>query len=209
MKNELTFDKVVDRLVDGLTYNENEMYMIRHWLMNYQKKNHLSLQQLDDLCFNDSVWVFDHIFACNDNDYDKRSTEDIKRRILKMKMINKGLELTNTLGNIVENSEEMVYANYVINVGNSWVNLEPVDSAYTKEEAITKAKRTGARCQEVVYSPADDQNYPDKVVWRNRSVTYKCCHYCGKGVCEIPVYQECDGKDYYCPEFKDIYDKEV
>lgn len=69
MKNELTFDKVVDRLVDGLTYNENEMYMIRHWLMNYQKKNHLSLQQLDDLCFNDSVWVFDHIFACNDNDY--------------------------------------------------------------------------------------------------------------------------------------------
>lgn len=71
MKNELTFDKVVDRLVDGLTYNENEMYMIRHWLMNYQKKHRLSLQQLDDLCFKDSVWVFDHIFACNDNDYDE------------------------------------------------------------------------------------------------------------------------------------------
>lgn len=71
MKNELTFDEVVNRLVDGLTYNESEMCMIRHWLMGYQKKNHLSLQQLDDLCFNDSVWIFDHIFACNDNDYDE------------------------------------------------------------------------------------------------------------------------------------------
>lgn len=100
-------------------------------------------------------------------------------------------------------------ADYVINIGNSWLKLEPVDSACTKTEAITKAKKTGARCQEVVYSPADDQNYPDKVVWRNRSVIYKCCHYCGRSVCEIPVYQECDGKDCHCPEFKDVYDKEV
>lgn len=123
-----------------------------------------------------------------------------------MKIVDKGLELTNALGNIAEDSEEMVYADYVINVGNSWVNLEPVDSAYTKEEAIAKAKKTGARCQEVVYSPADDQNYPDEVVWRNRSVIYKCCHYCGSGTCEIPVYQECDGKDIYCSKFKDIHD---
>lgn len=167
MKNELTFDKVVDRLVDGLTYNENEMYMIRHWLMNYQKKNHLSLQQLDDLCFNDSVWVFDHIFACNDNDYDEEVDRSYEKENVKMKIIDEGLELTNALGNIVEDSEKMAYADYVINVGDSWSNLEPVDSAYTKEEAIAKAKKTGVRCQEVVYSPADDQNYPDEIVWRN------------------------------------------
>lgn len=126
-----------------------------------------------------------------------------------MKIIDKGLELTDALGNVIEESEEIVYADYIINAGNSWLNLIPVDSAYTKAQAIAKAKKTGARCQEVVYSPADDQNYPDKVVWRNRSVTYKCCHYCGNGVCEIPVYQECDSKDRHCPEFKDIYDKEV
>lgn len=123
-----------------------------------------------------------------------------------MKIVDKGLELTNALGNIAKDSKEMMYANYVINVGNSWLNLEPVDSAYTKAEAIAKAKKTGARCQEVVYSPADDQDYPDKVVWRNRSVTYKCYHYCDGGACEIPVYQECDGKDIYCPKFKDIHD---
>ena len=85
-----------------------------------------------------------------------------------MKIIDKDLELTDALGNIVEKNEEMVYADYVINVGNSWSNLEPVDSAYTQTEAIAKAKKTGARCQEVAYSPADDQNYPDKVVWRNK-----------------------------------------
>jgi hypothetical protein len=105
---------------------------------------------------------------------------------------------------------ETKYADYVINVGKTWDDLEPVDSAYTLEEAIEKANATGARCQEVVYSPADDQNYPDEVVWRNRAFTYRCCHYCGKGVCEIPIYQKCDGRDMYCSEFKDIYDiKEV
>jgi hypothetical protein len=62
---------------------------------------------------------------------------------------------------------EEALADYVINVGDKWDDLEPVDSAYTEEEAITKAKATNARCQEVVYSPADDQNYPDKIVWRN------------------------------------------
>ena len=97
------------------------------------------------------------------------------------------------------------YADYVINAGEKWDNLEPVDSAYTIEEAIAKAKATKAKIQEVVYSPALDQDYPDYVVWRNKQPKIKCCHYCGRGCCEIPVYQECDGKDEYCSRFINVY----
>ena len=61
----------------------------------------------------------------------------------------------------------MKYADYVINVGDTWDNLEPVDSAHTLEEGKRKATETKVKCQEVVYSPAEDQNYPDCVVWRN------------------------------------------
>ena len=63
---------------------------------------------------------------------------------------------------------ETKYADYVVNVGETWDDLEPVDSAFTLEEGIDKAKATKTKCQEVVYSPAEDQNYPDYVVWRNK-----------------------------------------
>ena len=100
---------------------------------------------------------------------------------------------------------ETKFADYVINVGEKWDGLEPIDSAYTKEEAIAKAKATKAKIQEVVYSPALDPNYSDYVVWRNKQFKIKCCHYCGRGCCEIPAYQECDGKDEGCKEFENIY----
>ena len=100
---------------------------------------------------------------------------------------------------------ETKFADYVINVGEKWEALEPMDSAYTKEEAIAKAKATKAKIQEVVYSPALYPDYPDYVVWRNKQPKIKCRYYCGRGSCEIPVYQECDGKDESCQGFKNIY----
>lgn len=123
-----------------------------------------------------------------------------------MKTIDNALRFTDGLGNIIEDCEEHeVCADYVINVGEKWGALEPIDSAYTKEEAIAKARATKAKIQEVVYSPALDPDYPDYVVWRNKTQKIKCCHYCGRGCCEIPVYQECDGKDEGCKEFENIY----
>lgn len=86
-----------------------------------------------------------------------------------MKTIDNALRFTDGLGNVIEDCEEHeVYANYVINVGEKWEALEPIDSAYTKEEAIAKAKATKAKIQEVVYSPALDPDYPDYAVWRNK-----------------------------------------
>ena len=96
------------------------------------------------------------------------------------------------------------YGDYVINIGEKWDNLQPTAAAYTLEEAKEIARKTKAKIQEVVYSPVNDiaVNY---VVWRNKQPKIKCCHYCGRGCCEIPVYQECDGKDECCKEFKNIY----
>lgn len=54
---------------------------------------------------------------------------------------------------------------YVINIGNRWDELEPVDCARTEEEAITIAKNHKGRCKEVVYSPVDYSD--DEIVWRN------------------------------------------
>lgn len=59
-------------------------------------------------------------------------------------------------------------ADYVVNVGEVWDNLQPVDAAFTKEDAIKKAKVTNAKCQEVVYSPVDDVDI-DEIVWRNNN----------------------------------------
>ena len=101
--------------------------------------------------------------------------------------------------------KKLKYADYVINIGERWEALEPVDSAYILEEAKRKARATKAKIQEVVYSPVEDADYPDYVVWRNKQLKIKCCHYCGRGSCEIPVYQECDGKDESCVGFKNLY----
>lgn len=85
-----------------------------------------------------------------------------------MKIIDNALKFTDGLANVIEDCEDhAVYADYVINIGDDVENLSPVDSAYTLEEAIEIARKTKAKIQEVVYSPADDFDYPDKVVWRN------------------------------------------
>ena len=58
-----TIDDVVRRLNDGLERTEEELQMYKKWLLEYQLANQMSLNELDDLCFEDSVWVFDNIFG--------------------------------------------------------------------------------------------------------------------------------------------------
>lgn len=48
-------DDVVRRLNDGLERTQEELDMCKKWLLEYQVANELSLNELDDLCFEDSV----------------------------------------------------------------------------------------------------------------------------------------------------------
>lgn len=59
---ELTIDEVVRRLNDGLERTDEELEQCKKWLLEFQLANDLSLNELDDLCFEDSVWIFDQIF---------------------------------------------------------------------------------------------------------------------------------------------------
>lgn len=56
-------DDVVRRLNDGLKRTQEELDMCKKWLLEYQVANQLTLNELDDLCFEDSVWVFEQIFG--------------------------------------------------------------------------------------------------------------------------------------------------
>lgn len=60
---ELNIDEVVRRLNDGLERTDEELEQCKKWLLEFQSANDLSLNELDDLCFEDSVWVFDQIFG--------------------------------------------------------------------------------------------------------------------------------------------------
>ena len=59
----LTIDDVVRRLNDGLNRTEDELMQCKQWLLEFQLANQMTLRELDDLCFEDSVWVFDQIFG--------------------------------------------------------------------------------------------------------------------------------------------------
>lgn len=58
----MTIDDIVRRLNDGLDRTEEELFMCKQWLLEYQTANDMTLKELDDLCFEDSNWVFDNIF---------------------------------------------------------------------------------------------------------------------------------------------------
>lgn len=58
----MTIDDVVRRLNDGLDRTDEELNKCKEWLIEYQLSNDMSLIELDNLCFEDSVWVFDNIF---------------------------------------------------------------------------------------------------------------------------------------------------
>ena len=59
----MTIDDIVRRLNDGLNRTEEELEACKKWLIEYQLANDMSLRELDDLCFEDSNWVFDNIFG--------------------------------------------------------------------------------------------------------------------------------------------------
>ena len=63
--------------------------------------------------------------------------------------------------------EEEPTNDYVINVGATWDDLIPYDTAASKEEAIEAAKLLTDKCVEVVYSPCDDVDI-NEIVWRNQ-----------------------------------------
>ena len=60
----MTIDDVVRRLNDGIDdRTEEELDMCKKWLLEYQISNKMTLEELDDMCFEDSVWIFDQIFG--------------------------------------------------------------------------------------------------------------------------------------------------
>ena len=59
----MNIDDVVRRLNDGIERTEEELEMCKKWLLEYQLANQMSIKELDDMCFEDSVSVFDQIFT--------------------------------------------------------------------------------------------------------------------------------------------------
>ncbi|NMA49530.1 MAG: hypothetical protein GX947_07155 [Tissierellia bacterium] len=56
----LTIDKIALQLLDGL--DKSKFNEVKQWLIEYQITNKLTLKQLNELCWNDSNWIFDQIF---------------------------------------------------------------------------------------------------------------------------------------------------
>lgn len=76
MRNVTTIDDVVRRLNDGLDRTGDELQKCKEWLLQYQTANDMTLRELDDLCWEDSAWVFDQIFGCAGSDKsDEKLTE--------------------------------------------------------------------------------------------------------------------------------------
>ena len=59
----ITIENIVRRLNDGLNRTEEELETCKKWLLEYQLANDMTLKELDNLCFEDSNWVFDNIFG--------------------------------------------------------------------------------------------------------------------------------------------------
>jgi len=61
---KLTSVKDVEkRLNDGIKRTETEKQQCVQWLTEFMVANDMSLKELDDLCFEDSTWVFEQIFG--------------------------------------------------------------------------------------------------------------------------------------------------
>ena len=54
---------VEKRLNDGIERTEIEQQQCVQWLTEFMAANDMSLKELDDLCFEDSTWVFEQIFG--------------------------------------------------------------------------------------------------------------------------------------------------
>lgn len=61
-KDEFTIEEIVARLNNGLERTPEELEKCKQWLLKYQAKHYLDSKALDDLCFENSDWVFNQIF---------------------------------------------------------------------------------------------------------------------------------------------------
>ena len=59
----MTINDVIRRLFDGLDKNEDDWNLAKKFLLEFQAANDMSMNELDDLCWEDSVWVFDQIYG--------------------------------------------------------------------------------------------------------------------------------------------------
>lgn len=59
----LTIEDIVRRLNDGIERTDEEIAKCKEWLIEYKKLNNYSMIELDDLCFENSDWVFENIFG--------------------------------------------------------------------------------------------------------------------------------------------------
>lgn len=58
-----SIDDVVRNLNNGLDRTKEELELCKKWLLEYQVANDMSLYELDDMCYEDSDWVFEQIFG--------------------------------------------------------------------------------------------------------------------------------------------------
>ncbi len=59
----MDIDDIVRRLNDGIERTQEELDKCKLWLLEFQVANEMSLNELDNLCFEDSDWVFEQIFG--------------------------------------------------------------------------------------------------------------------------------------------------
>lgn len=64
MSKITSIDDVVRRLNDGLERTAEELDQCKKWLLEYQAANQMTLSELNELCLEDSAWVFDNVFGC-------------------------------------------------------------------------------------------------------------------------------------------------
>lgn len=59
----MDINDIVRRLNDGLDRTQEELDRCKLWLLEFQLANEMSLNELDNLCFENSDWVFEQIFG--------------------------------------------------------------------------------------------------------------------------------------------------
>lgn len=60
---ELTYMEIALQLCKGLHKSDEELRQAEKWLTEYGTANDLSLHELNEMCWADSVWFFDQIFG--------------------------------------------------------------------------------------------------------------------------------------------------
>lgn len=60
--NALTYHEIALQLCDGLNKTPEEIIQTERWLTEYALTKHLSMNELNELCWEDSNWVLNQIF---------------------------------------------------------------------------------------------------------------------------------------------------